>query len=75
MEQIREKQFDLIYYGKFTWEATSQMTYSELNWYYSKLLATKKEEQEAHEKAAKEAEAARKQAKLAQQLRSINRRR
>lgn len=51
------------------------MTYSELNWYYSKLLATKKEEQEAHEKAAKEAEAARKQAKLAQQLRSINRRR
>lgn len=64
MDQMRSKQFDLVYYGRFSHHDTAQMTLPELDWYYEKLLKTKKEEKDAQEKAIEDA----KQQRAAQKL-------
>lgn len=55
LNSIRSKQFDLVYYGKFSYDDTREMTLTELDWFYNKLLETKKSEKEAHDKAVEEA--------------------
>lgn len=49
------QQFELVYYGKFTYEATELLSVFERMWMYRHLSDTKKQEIEDMEKARDEA--------------------
>lgn len=55
LNEIKQKIFDLVYYGHFGFGELGAMTMVELNWYHSKLIEIKDKENEARDKALREA--------------------
>lgn len=59
LDSINNQIFDLVYYGKFSFEDCESMTSLELKWFHNKLVEVKTSEIEAKEKAIKSAQQAR----------------
>jgi hypothetical protein len=70
LRQIKMKQFDLVYYGHFSWSDTIRMSSSELNWNHTRLLEVKNEEREAQEKAFNEAQSQREAASVQNKIKN-----
>lgn len=54
-QNIAKQQFQMVYYGKFTWEDTENMSLSEREMVYQILYQQKKEEKENYDKQVQEA--------------------
>ena len=55
IQNISKQQFQMVYYGKFTWEDTENMSLSEREMVYQLLYQQKKEEKENYEKQVQDA--------------------
>lgn len=75
IERINNSIFDLVYYGKFSFEDCENMTSVELKWFHKKLVETKDAENKAKEDAMKQAAEARKAAKNSVQSHKARRKR
>ena len=54
-QNITSQQFQMVYYGKFTWTDTDNMSITERNVAYNLLYEQKKAEKENYEKQMREA--------------------
>lgn len=56
LQNITKQQFQMVYYGKFTWTDTENMSLPEREMVYHILYEQKKEEKENYEKQMQEAQ-------------------
>ena len=63
IDQINQQIFELVYYGRFSFQDCEEMTSIELKWFHTKLIEVKNAENKAKQDAIDSAKRAREAAK------------